>query len=190
MWLVDDPAFVTELERSRAKLLDAVSGREFTFFRTFGNIGDRLINAGARQLLAGMKYTEKDIRDGGSCAGEIAVICGGGGWCVPWHAMPKLVRPIEERFAKVIVFPSSFDPRDAEVLSWLRGTHCQLFVRERSSLHAIAAFSNPVLALDTAFFFDYGPWIYSLPDASVLLSYRTDAEKRIQFLPEDNQDIS
>ena len=190
MWLIDDPIFVAELERSRAKLLASVAEGEFTFFRTYGNIGDRLINAGARQLFAGMKYTERDIREGCSCTGDLAVVCGGGGWCSEWHDMPQLVRSIENRFTRVIVFPSSFDPRNPDVLSWLKATHCQLFVRERVSFDAISAFCNPILALDTAFFFDYKPWTYDLRHPSILLSYRTDIEKRIRFLPEGNQDIS
>ena len=46
------------VEESRSKLLRAVGqAPDVTFIRSYGNIGDQLIYAGTRQLLAEVPYT-------------------------------------------------------------------------------------------------------------------------------------
>jgi len=52
-----------DIAGSRQKLLGVISGSpDITFIRTGGNIGDHLIHAGTRQLLAGIQYDEKRVR--------------------------------------------------------------------------------------------------------------------------------
>ena len=123
------------LRRSRDLLLQPLRGRQVTYFRTYGNLGDRLINAGARRLLAGIAYSEYDIRDAKYLRGDIAIVGGGGGWCTPWHSMPALLKPIERRFESVLVWPSSFDLREQQVAKWLETTKATVPQKGQDLLH-------------------------------------------------------
>jgi exopolysaccharide biosynthesis predicted pyruvyltransferase EpsI len=181
--------FSSLLRGSRRLLLSPIQGHnDLCFFRTYGNIGDRLINAGARQLLRSIQYHEVDIRFAGALRGDTAIVGGGGGWCKPWHDMPLLVRAVERNFRNVIIFPSSFDPRESSVRAWLKHTKARIFVREPKSLELISDYCSAILALDTAFFFDFRP--YRRAGSGILQVFRTDREKSITGLPDRNEDIS
>ncbi len=174
-------------EAAQQLLACTVGESDVTYFRTYGNIGDRLINAGARRLLSGFHYTERDVRDPGH-GGPLAIIGGGGGWCKTWHDMPRLVRAIEAKFDKVVIWPSSFQVEEATVRQWLLETQSQVFVRERISLEQVVGIKDAVLAPDTAFYFHFAP--YSGGGCGVLNAYRTDHERSLKDIPGDNIDIS
>src|SRR5689334_16548728 len=96
-----------EVEASRRKLLGVLAGApDVTFVRLYGNVGDHLIFAGTRQLLSGVWYREVAIDRASEAAGHTAILAGGGNWCWPFHDGPDLLRLVESRFRRVIVFPS------------------------------------------------------------------------------------
>jgi glycosyltransferase involved in cell wall biosynthesis len=178
-----------EIEKSRAKLLNAIEGSsDITFIRIYGNIGDQLIYAGARRLLSGLEYKEISILNLENAGGELAVIAGSGCWCRPYHDMPKHLPVIEEKFQRVIVLPSSFDVSAPGVKEALSKTKALVFARERVSYEQIRDLCKADLAHDCAFFFDYTP--YMRPGRGTLHAYRTDAEALPGKIPADNNDIS
>lgn len=169
----------------------AVHGaRSAVFFRSWGNVGDELIYAGARRLLRNVPFTEASLRDDRPAAGELAIVSGGGAWCAPYHeVLPAALRAIEARFERVVVLPSSFDVGVEEVRGTLAGTKAVVFAREHVSWRAIRPLCDAGLALDTAFFFDYGP--YRQAGVGLLEAFRTDAESAATWpLPPTNRDIS
>ncbi len=178
------------LRRSRVELLAALQGAgSVTFIRSWGNIGDELIYAGTRQLLAGVPHAEVSVRDVDEVEGELGVLSGGGAWCEPFHeVLPAALPRIEERFERVVVFPSSFDPRVEAVREALRATRSRVFAREPEFYTLIRGLCDAELAHDCAFFFDYHP--YRRPGSGLLLAFRTDAESTLDRLPEGNLDIS
>src|SRR5689334_10520826 len=98
------------VEESRRKILAAIDGASaVTFLRSYGNIGDELIFAGTRQLLAGLPYRESSLLDLRNVSGDLALVSGGGAWCRPYHDLALLLGEVERRFRRVIVLPSSFD---------------------------------------------------------------------------------
>jgi len=178
-----------EIEKSKAKLLDAIAGStDITFIRIYGNIGDQLIYAGARRLLSGLQYKEAPILNLSGAGGDLALIAGGGAWCGPYHDMPKHLPLVEERFRRVIVLPSSFDVTVDKVKEALLKTRALVFARERVSYEQIRGLCKADLAHDCAFFFDYSP--YMRAGRGELPAYRTDAEALPGKIPADNNDIS
>lgn len=137
MTLPPQPA--AAIEESRRKLLDKIvevsGGGELTFVHSYGNRGDDLIYAGARQLLAGVRYEEisarKKLREAG---GHTAIMSGGGDWCNAFHSFdPKVFQALERRFEKVILLPTTFDPSVPLVRRILKRTDAFVFARERES---------------------------------------------------------
>src|SRR5437016_6118646 len=109
--LQDDRA--AHLDGSRRAIHQALeqAGR-FTLVRSIGNLGDQLIAAGTRQLLAGFSYDEVSIEEAVRSRGETAVLMGSGAWCAPFHEiMPAALTALQARYSRVIVFPSSFAVR-------------------------------------------------------------------------------
>src|SRR5262245_12449972 len=183
-------AFTNLLETSRTKLLQSIGeSAEITFIRPPGNIGDHLIHAGTRQLLAGFRYSEFNISQIENVSGHTAVIGGCGGWCGPFHDMPAFMPAIEERFQRVIVFPSSFDVGVESVRKWLLKTKALVFAREQTSFQQIRELCNADLALDCAFFFDFNRY-KQLKAHGTLNAFRTDPEATPGPIPPDNNDIS
>ena len=164
------------LEESRRKLLGLVEGvADITLILSWGNVGDQLIYAGLRQLLAQVDYREVQARNWSGAEGRMALLTGGGSWCRPWHEMPKVLAAAEERFEKVIVLPSSYDTSVPTVRAALRRSKALFFAREEASLAQIRDLCRADLALDTSFFFDYGP--YRGRASGVLNAFRNDAER-------------
>src|SRR5690349_13720586 len=98
-----DSSNVAAIDDSRRRLLEAIGDdHDLTFVRGYGNVGDDLIHAGARQLLRGLKYREVSILRLEGVAGRTAVVSGSGGWCSPHHEMPDRVRQVEARFERVV----------------------------------------------------------------------------------------
>ncbi len=184
------------LNASRQALLEAVapagltSLRPITLVRAIGNLGDQLIAAGARRLLAGVRYDEVSFEEGVRSRGETAVLMGSGAWCAPFHeVMPAALETLEKRYSRVVVLPSSFDVSVPAVRRALERSNAAIFAREHESYRQIEAFCDARLAHDTAFFFDFAGYV--VPGSGVLHAYRGDAEATGRSpVHSDNRDIS
>jgi GT2 family glycosyltransferase/exopolysaccharide biosynthesis predicted pyruvyltransferase EpsI len=178
-----------EVEASRNKLLRAVGcADDITFIRGYGNIGDHLIYAGCRRLLADFSYKEVSILALDGVRGHTALISGGGAWCRPYHDMPRYLSIIENSFERVVVLPSSFDLSEESVRQALSATRALVFAREPASYQQIRSVCQAEIAHDCAFFFDYSP--FSRPGQGTLTAYRSDKESAAGAAPEGNNDIS
>ncbi len=143
------------IQASREKLLRAIGEPpDLTFVRGYGNIGDHLIYAGTRQLLAGLHWREVSILQLNGVEGHTAVVSGGA-WCLPYHDMPQYLARLEAQFRRVIILPSSFEVAEASVRAALAGTKALVFAREQESFAQIQELCHADLAHDCAFFFDY-----------------------------------
>lgn len=184
-------AHAAAIAASRRTLLDAVGDTDdLTFIRGLGNRGDELIWAGTRALLANRPYREVDLHTLDDVRGHTAVLTGGGGWCRAYHGtMPALLAAAEARFARVVVFPSSFDPAVDAVAAALRRTRAVVFAREHTSHRLLRGLCDVRFAHDAAFFADLTGW--RRRGAGVLHAYRTDREALdTRALPADNLDVS
>lgn len=178
------------LEMQRRKILRMIADApDVTFFRHRGNIGDDLIHAGVRQLLAGISYREIGTWDMQESSGHTALITGSGGWCVPFHhQLPQALPLIETRFKKVIILPSTFDLAEPVVFDALQRTKALVFARERESYEQIRHICNAEIGHDSAFFFDFRP--YRQRGHGHLVAFRTDGESARRNVPAENNDIS
>jgi len=178
------------LEAQRQRILGLLAGApDVALFRHRGNIGDELIVAGTRRLLADIPYREVGTWDMPDAGGHTALIVGSGGWCVPFHhQLPGALPLIEQRFARVIILPSTFDLAEPLVRQALERTKALVFARERRSYEQIRHLCQAELGHDCAFFFDFTP--YRRPGKGRLIAYRTDGESARRSLPEGNNDIS
>ena len=163
-----------------------------------GNLGDQLIFAGTRALLAKLnkKYTEHFIHE--APGGELALISGGGSWCRTWeNFMHEHLPLIEAKYDKVIVLPSSFqmtEKIDATIRQSTKTTFC---ARELVSYNLIQHYEKPVVLLnDMAFHYDFKPYIKWNGNGNgagdrVLVSYRKDDERDKAIVwPPNNEDTS
>lgn len=176
-------------DESKRKILDVIGEpRDLTFVRGVGNIGDSLINAGVRQMLAGVEYREVSILNFANAHGHTAVFPGAGGFCRAYHRNPPLVTQLEARFDRLIILPSSFDVTVDSVKSYLQGTRAHVFARERESYQQIRDLCRADLAHDCAFHFNFEP--YRRRGHGTLTACRTDRESALLWLPNDNCDIS
>src|SRR6516165_12409927 len=140
------------VQESRDEVLRAVGVPEdLTFIRLYGNIGDELIYAGTRQLLARRFYKEVSVRNLGGVSGHTALVAGGGGWCRPYHYMVEYLPAIENKFERVIIMPSSFDVSVPSVRSTHAATKALVFARERQSFDGIRGICDARMAYDCAF---------------------------------------
>lgn len=186
-----DAGHARHVQASRRAILEAVgASRDVTFVRGVGNVGDQLIAAGSRALLAGILTREIGHAEVPRARGEVAVLSGGGAWCGPYHElMPALLPVLERRFARVVVLPSSFDVTVAAVRHALASTRATVFARERASFAQIRGLCAARLAHDAAFFFDFAP--YRQPGRGTLDAFRTDREAAGRLpLPGGNVDVS
>jgi exopolysaccharide biosynthesis predicted pyruvyltransferase EpsI len=177
------------VEGSRDALLRAIGEPEdLTFIRLYGNIGDELIYAGTRQLLARRFYKEVGVRNLAGVSGHTALVAGCGGWCQPYHDMVEHLPSIEAKFERVIIMPSSFDVSMSSVRTTLAATKALVFARERKSFDGISGLCEAKMAYDCAFYFDYRPYLRD--GDGCLVSFRTDKESARSAIPEGNNDIS
>lgn len=184
---------------SRRKILRALEGSpDVTFITNPGNVGDHLIRAGARRLLSGVPYEEVKlgVREGygvsglEALGGHTALVTGGGGWCRPFHRVwPHVFSEIEERFQKVVVLPSTVDTSFDLVREAISGTKALFFARERESYRQLQKLCATDLALDTAFFYDFGPYMGHRGEG-ILRAYRRDPEADGVWTPPGNEDIA
>lgn len=181
--------FNSGVNTSRKKLLSSLNGSEdITFIFGPGNIGDHLIWQGAYQLLSDLNYKKVFRSNISKIEGDTAVLTGGGGWCSAFHSWPSYLRMLEERFQRVIVFPSSFDPSLKNVRQTLSQSKALVFARELKSYELIKDLCNAEYAYDTAFFYDFEP--FKKTGEGSLYAYRVDREKNNYPIPENNNDIS
>lgn len=178
------------LDAQRDKILRLVADApDVAFIRHRGNIGDDLIHAGTRRLLADIPHREVGTWDLQNAHGHTAVITGSGGWCVPFHhQLPQALPLVEERFHRVIILPSTFDLTEPIVRNALQQTKALVFARERESYEQIRHVCNADIGHDCAFFFDFEP--YRRRGSGHLLAYRTDAESASATVPAGNNDVS
>jgi hypothetical protein len=170
------------LDASRTLLLDAVSGADVTFYRSEGNRGDDLIEAGTRALLdgAGIPYRflfKEDIRQ---FSGDLLLIGGGGGWCHYWRHSPSVLIDATG-FERVVVFPSTFDMTEPLTAFVVQHTTATLFAREMVSAK-VATFAHcPAM---------FYPFRSRRHGAGILHAFRTDHESSGAPVPPDNVDIA
>jgi hypothetical protein len=183
---LDEPL---SFEQGKQRILNAIGEpRDLTFVRGFGNIGDLLIHAGVRQLLAGLDYREVSILELRDARGHTAVFPGAGGFCHAHNKIPTCISELESRFDHLIILPSSFDVTVDCVESYLQRTRAHVFAREPESYRQIQGHCRADLAHDCAFAFDFEP--YRRGGQGVLVACRTDSESALQSIPSDNNDIS
>lgn len=179
------------IEQSRRRLLEPLEEEGVTFVRSHGNLGDDLIYAGTRKLLAGVSYTEVEAKKLKGVRGHTALLSGGGAWSRPFHKHLPLVLPeLEKRFERVVVMPSSFDVSVDSVREALERTKALVFAREQESYRQIRDLCDAEIAHDCAFYFDFEP--YRRRGEGRLVAYRTDRESARggEQLPRRNNDIS
>jgi hypothetical protein len=177
--------------RSMAEILAAIGDcPDLTLVHGPGNRGDELICEGTRNLLRDRRFRDIAIDELGCVAGRIGLLAGSGAFSRAYHEwMPRALALAERRFERVIVLPSSFDVTVDAVRAALERTRAVVFARELTSFEAIRPLCDARLALDGAFYFDYGP--YWRDGAGVLNAFRTDREAPPDWtLPDDNVDIS
>lgn len=141
-----------------------------------GKYRDELIKAGTLQIIKPIDYKKVFIKEAHKHSGKIAVIMGSGGWCRPFHSIAQFLPIIEERFEKVIILPTSFDPSVEIVKKILSNSKSIVFARELISYELIKNLCNADFAYDGAFFFDYSPW--KQKGTGTLNAYRIDRERR------------
>lgn len=174
------------LERSRELLLAAVAGADVTLYRSQGNRGDDLIEAGTRALFdgAGIPYRFLHAEDVRAFSGELLVIGGGGGWSRFWRHSPGVLIDAVG-FDRVVVFPSTFDLGDPLTAHVVATTSARLFAREAVSAAAVPSST-----------FAHCPSLFADVDrhrrrgAGILHAFRTDHESAGLELPADNLDVS
>ncbi|NUQ61890.1 MAG: polysaccharide pyruvyl transferase family protein [Pirellulales bacterium] len=140
--------------------------------RPFGWAGDHLIWAGARSVIErhGIEFRQlagdREIRAAQDRASRLYVY-GSGGFCREYHSMPEQLRPILDVYPSIVILPSSFETSYEPVARFIADLprHVIVFCRERYSLEMVRACSrfpeNVFLEEDTAFQFDYSPWLRS-----------------------------
>jgi hypothetical protein len=176
-------------EQGKQRILDAIGeAHDLTFVRGFGNIGDLLIHAGVRQMLAGLDYQEISILDLAGAHGHTAVFPGAGGFCHAHHKIPAYISELETRFDRVIILPSTFDVTVECVRSYLQQTRAHVFARDSNSYQQIQVLCRADLSHDCAFFFNFEP--YRRKGRGVLTACRTDGESTLPAFPSRNNDIS
>jgi exopolysaccharide biosynthesis predicted pyruvyltransferase EpsI len=178
------------LDAQRDKILRLIADApNVAFVRHKGNIGDDLIHAGTRRLLADIQYQEIGTWDLQNAHGHTALITGSGGWCIPFHhQLPDALAAIEDRFERIIILPSTFDLAEPRVRDALQRTKALVFARERKSYEQIRDLCNADIGHDCAFFFDFSP--YRRRGDGRLVVFRTDAESARADVPAVNNDIS
>lgn len=186
-----DIAVMPTLAESRARLLGALGAApSMVFVRPYGNIGDEMIWAGARELLAGHIHREVSVDEISRERGELAVISGGGAWSRAYSEyMPEVLEIAEQRFERVVVFPSTFDTSVARVRAALQATRAVVFARELESYESIRELCDAQLAHDTAFFCPLPE--PAVPGEGTLQAFRSDRERNPAVAaPVGNDDIS
>lgn len=184
-----DLSLMPRFAESRDRILERIGTPDsITFIRGYGNIGDDLIYAGARQLLSKLHYDEVGLTEISDKTGDLAVLAGSGAFCRTYPQMVKYLSLIEERFQRLVILPSSFDTSVPQVRGALEKTKAFVYARELHSYHQIRDICASELAHDCAFYFNYEP--YRRPGQGTLNAFRTDKEASGRSVPRVNNDLS
>lgn len=149
------------IEASRTRLLrECTDAPDVTFIPLVGNRGDELIWAGVRSLLRDVDHREVPWKAVSDTGGSLALVAGSGGWCKDFHGLAHdVLLQAVERFERVVLLPSTFDPTYEPVAAALRATPARIWARDELSKGLMESVRPVEVAHDTAFFFDYGPWV-------------------------------
>lgn len=150
-----------------------------------GNVGDRLIWAGTHDLLAaagcGAAHPLPVAEVRATAARDAClVVPGSGALTAIWHEwLPALVADAAERFARVVILPSQFDPAVPVVAAALSRPNVFAFAREPVSYARIRRFGRAVLAFDPALY------ALRLPGPSAAAPATIGARRRLVVFRED-----
>ncbi len=175
----------------------------------FGNVGDHLIWAGTRDLLAmgDLAWQPVAVGDiaGADGSGRTLVVPGNSALHRFWHEwLPATLLEASRRYRRVVILASTIEPAVPVVEALLSQANVYAFTRDRRSYEAIKPFGRAVLAFDPALYagiFDQprsdAPW--DAPDArrggDVLVALREDQGSPLGPLglrpnPDVNRDLS
>ena len=169
-----------------------------------GNVGDHLIWSGTDDLLAHgrLPVTRVDLAQvlSQDRSHSTLLVPGSGAFDRRWHEwLPATVIAASRAFGKIVILPSSFDPRVAVVEECLSLPNVLAFAREEGSYRAIRRYGQAGLSLDCAVYCRaFSPEVQGeLPqvDDGLLLALREDQGSLLPGLglrpdPRLNRDIS
>ncbi len=180
------------VEQSRQEILGALEeDNDIVLVRAPAGAAGELNRAGARRLLSDRSHREIGLQELSEAGGGTALICGGGGFCQPHHAlMPHVLAVAELRFERVILLPSTFDTDVDAVREAVERSTAVIFARERESFRRIRSLCDARLAHDTSFFFDYDSHRRGA-GSGVLNAFRADPESAGERpIPTASDDLS
>jgi hypothetical protein len=151
---------VDAMRAQGAAAIRAVIGdcADLTLVRGSGNCAEELCCAGVRSLLSDRRFRELDVDELARAEGRTALLVAGSAFSRAGHDWaPRALAIAERRFERVIVLPGSFELTITAVREGLSRTGATVFARERESYEAIGSLCDARLALDGAFYYDYGP---------------------------------
>jgi hypothetical protein len=152
----EDVSYAALRAQSVAAVEDALGDcPDLTVVRHPSERGDELTLLGWRSFLSHRRFREISVDELAHSAGRTALLIATGGF-TGWA--PYALGVAELRFERVIVLPSSFDVSQPAVSDRLARTRATVFASERKSYEAIRELCTARLALDGAFFYDYGPY--------------------------------
>jgi exopolysaccharide biosynthesis predicted pyruvyltransferase EpsI len=152
-----------------------------------GNVGDRLIWAGTRDLLDQERILYREISLNGlqtndRCKGTL-VIPGSGAWTESWHEwLPAAAQKGADIFTQVIVLPSQFDPNVDAVRQCLSRENVYAFAREVKSYRLIKGIGRATLSFDCALYYSKLTSAAPEPPQSrrrLLVALRTDKDSEL-----------
>jgi|688.fasta_scaffold334602_1 hypothetical protein len=148
--------FWSRREEHREKLVRflASQGPLAMLLDTVGNIGDALIREGTRHMMAdaGLQCEEESagltLVDSSS---KTLVLRGSGGFDRLFNKfMPDVVLRAAALYRRVIILPSSFDPREPVVSRCLSESNVIAIAREMQSFQAISSAGSRLASMDCA----------------------------------------
>lgn len=151
-----------------------------------GNTGDHLIWAGTEHLLRrqGIPYghipVDAVVVDRGRVKGTL-VIPGSGAMTRLWHEwLPGLILAASDRFDRVVILPSEYDPEIRAVRQAVSRPNVFAFARDATSFGRIKRFGQAMLAMDPALYaLDFHPQDREgrskTDETGALVALRTDA---------------
>lgn len=171
---------------------------------TVGNTGDMLIREGTRQMLsdAGLAWeTETAALTLADVSAKTLLVRGSGGFDRLFNKfMPDVVLRASRLYRRVVILPSSFDPRETVVKQCLVEGNVIAIAREMRSCEAIAPFGHGRVSIDCALYHRRFTPEASLDSTGVaggemLLALRRDKGSPLKSLmlepnPDVNDDIS
>lgn len=150
--------FWSRREESRATLVRflAAQGPLALLVDTVGNTGDMLIREGTRQMLsaAGLACEEETAElTLAESAAKTLLVRGSGGFDRLFNKfMPDVVLRASRLYRRVVILPSSFDPREPVVKRCLVEGNVVAIAREMLSYDAIRSYGREFVSMDCALY--------------------------------------